>query len=108
MLSLHRHDQFRRVRVQHLERHPEHQARIDILSFFEKSFLREPQKYRDHSRLQKSQSLIPGKSNAEAPRFFPLPEKKDKKDDDKTKETKGRKKKVKDMDPQFEEEEVGW
>lgn len=46
----------------------------------------------------------PGKSNEQAPRFFPLPEK-NKKEDSKD---KGRKKKVKDMDPQFQEEEVGW
>ena len=46
----------------------------------------------------------PGKNNEEAPRFFPLPAKKDKKDE----KEKGRKKKLKDSDPQFEEEEVGW
>ena len=46
----------------------------------------------------------PGKSNADAPRFFALPEKGSKSKD----ESKGRKQKVKDIDPQFEEEEVGW
>ena len=74
----------------------------------EKSIFERTSETQSPFQTSKCQSLIPGKSNAEAPRFFPLPEKKDKKDDDKTKETKGRKKKVKDMDPQFEEEEVGW
>lgn len=47
----------------------------------------------------------PGKSNAEAPRFFPLP---DKKNDEKSESKRQRKLKVKDMDPDFDEQEVGW
>ena len=48
----------------------------------------------------------PGKTAADAPRFYPLPDKKE--EDPKDKKERKRKKKVKDLNPEFDEKEVGW
>lgn len=48
----------------------------------------------------------PGKTAQEAPRFYPLPDKKN--DEAKPTTPRNRKQKMKDMDPDFDESEVGW
>ena len=59
-----------------------------------------------HGSTPRKTPRTPGKTVTEAPRFYPLPDKKE--EDQKDKKERKRKKKVKDLNPEFDEKEVGW